>query len=104
MYEEVKQHIQDMLSCGAIRPSTSPYASAVVLVRKHDGSMRFCMDFRRINSKTIKDAYFLPRIDETLDALHGAKWFTSLDLQSGYWQVEMAEDRRGQGQDCFLCG
>ena len=70
MYEEVKQHIQEMLACGAIRPSTSPYASAVVLVRKPDGSLRFCLDLRRLNNRTIKDAYFLPRIDEALDSLH----------------------------------
>ena len=91
MYQEVKQHIQEMLACGAIRPSSSPYASGAVLVRKSDGSLRFCLDFRRINSKTIKDAYFLPRIEETIDNLQGATWFSSLDLQAGYWQVPMAE-------------
>ncbi len=97
MYEEVKQHIQEMLACGAIRPSSSPYASGAVLVRKSDGSLRFCLDFRKINSKTIKDAYFLPRIEETIDNLQGATWFSSLDLQAGYWQVPMAgEDKEKQ--------
>ena len=90
-YDEVRKHLQDMLDCGAIRESHSPYASPIVLVRKKDSSLRLCIDYRKINEKTIKDSYALPRIEETLDALHGAKWFSSLDLQSGYWQVEIEE-------------
>ena len=70
---------------GAIRKSSSPWASAVVLVRKKDGFLRFCIDLRHLNNRTIKDAYSLPRIEETLDCLNGAKIFTSLDLKSGYW-------------------
>ena len=80
-----------MLKIGAIRKSNSPWASAVVLVRKKDGSLRFCIDLRRLNARTIKDAYGLPRIEETLDCLEGSIIFTSLDLKSGYWQVEMDE-------------
>ena len=80
-----------MLKIGAIRKSNSPWASAVVLVRKKDGSLRFCIDLRKLNSRTIKDAYGLPRIEETLDCLGGSIIFTSLDLKSGYWQVEMDE-------------
>ena len=91
MYDEVKQHLKDMLACGAIRPSKSPWSSNVVLVRKKDGSLRLCLDFRRLNEKTVRDAYMLPRIEETLDSLQGARWFSSLDLQSGYWQVEVEE-------------
>ena len=83
-----------MLEIGAISGSKSPWASAVVLVRNKDGSLRFCIDLRKLNSRTIKDAYFLPRIDETLDCLNGAQWFTSLDLKSGYWQVELDEESK----------
>ena len=93
-FEEVKKHLQEMLDLGAIRRSSSPWASAVVLVRKKDGSLRFCIDLRKLNAKTIKDAYGLPRIDETLDCLNGAQWFTSLDLKSGYWQVELDEESK----------
>ena len=92
MYEEVKQHIKEMLACGAIRHSNSPWASNVVFVRKKDGSLRLCLDFRRLNKKTVRDAYMLPLIETTLDGLAGAKFFTSLDLQSGYWQVEIEEE------------
>ena len=91
LYEEVRQHLKEMLDAGAIRPSKSPFSSNVVLVRKKDGSLRFSIDFRKLNSRTIKDAYTLPRIDDTIDTLIGAKYFSKLDLRSGYWQVEMSE-------------
>ena len=87
----VKQQITDMLNHKIIRPSTSPYRSPVVLVKKKTGEMRFCIDYRRLNSQTIKDQYPLPRIDDTLDLLYGAKYFSTIDLFSGYWQVEIAE-------------
>ena len=90
-YEEVKKHLKEMLEIGAIRKSNSPWASAVVLVRKKDGSLRFCIDLCKLNSHTIKDAYSLPRIDETLDCLGGSIIFSSLDLKGGYWHVEMDE-------------
>ena len=83
-----------MIEVGAIHKSNSPWASAVVLVRKKDGSLRFCIDLQKLNAHTIKDAYSLPRIDETLDCLGGATIFTSLDLKSGYWQVEMEEESK----------
>ena len=91
MYEEVRNHIQEMLDSDVIRLSNSPFASPVVLVRKKDGSLRFCIDFRKLNSRTIKDAHALPRIDEALDTLSGSSWFSALDLKAGYWQVEVAE-------------
>ena len=89
LYEEVKEHLQEMVVVGAIRRSFSPWASAVVLVRKKDGGgLRFCIDLRKWNNRTVKDGYSLPRIEDTLDCLHGAVWFSTLDLKSGYWQVE----------------
>ena len=92
--EQVHQLLQDMLSRDVIQPSTSPWASPVVLVKKKDGSIRFCIDYRKLNAITHKDAYPLPRIDDTLDTLSGSHWFSTLDLLSGYWQVEVAEGDR----------
>ena len=92
MYDEVKAHIQEMLDLGAIRPSNSPLASAIVLVRKKDGRLRFCIDLRRLNNRTVKDAYSLPKIESILDSLIGAKIFSTLDLKAGYWQVEMLKN------------
>ena len=91
-YEEVRKHLKEMLDIGAIRRSNSPWASPVVLVRKKDGSLRFCIDLRKLNARTIKDAYSIPRIEDALDSLNGACIFTSLDLKSGYWQVELDEE------------
>ena len=91
-YEEVRKHLKEMLDIGAIRCSNSPWASPVVLVRKKDGSLRFCIDLRKLNARTVKDAYSIPRIEDALDSLNGACIFTSLDLKSGYWQVELDEE------------
>ena len=102
MYDEVKAHIQEMLNLGAIRPSNSPWASAMVLVRKKDGRLRFCIDLRRLNNRTIKDAYSLPKIESILDSLIGAQIFSTLDLKAGYWQVEMAEECKAY--TAFTCG
>ena len=90
--EEVKAHLQELVHSGAIVPSNSAYASAVVLVRKRTGALRMCCDFRALNAKTVKDAYPLPRIDESMDALAGAQYFSTLDLQSAYMQVPMHPD------------
>lgn len=78
-YETVKDHISQLLESQVIRESSSPFASPVVLVKKKDGSLRMCVDYRRLNSKTRKDAFPLPRIEESLDALSGAHWFTTMD-------------------------
>ena len=94
MYEEVRQHVKEMLDVGAIQPSHSPFSSNIVLVRKKDGTLRFCIDYRKLNSRTVKDAYNLPRIDDTIDRLVGSKFFTKLDLTSSYWQVEVDEKDR----------
>ena len=93
-YEEVWKHLQEMLVVGVIQKSTSQWASPVVLVHKKDGSLQFCIDLRKLNNQTIKDAQSLPRIEDSLDCLNGTAIFTSLDLQSGYWQVEMTEDSK----------
>ena len=92
LYDEVRAHLQDMLRLGAIRRSCSPWASAIVLVRKKNGKLRFCIDLRKLNSKTLKDSYALPRIEQTLESLAGSRIYSTLDLTSGYWQVEMAEE------------
>ena len=88
----VRQELESMQSKGVVRPSCSPWASPMVLIRKKDGKWRFCVDYRRVNSVTERDAYPLPRVDATLDSLAGSKLFTTLDLASGYWQVEVLEE------------
>ena len=92
LFEEVREDLKEMLDAGAIRESQSPFSSNVVLARKKDNSLRFCIDFRKLNSRTVKDAYSLPRIEETIDSLAGSKYFSKLDLRSGYWQVEIREE------------
>ena len=94
MYDDVRVHIQEMLDIGAIWKLESLWASIVVLVWKKDGSLRFCIDLRMLNNWTIKDAYSLPHIDETLDSLQGSQWLSLLDLKSGYRQVEMDEESK----------
>ena len=91
LVEEVRQHIQEILDGGAIRPSQSPWCNAVVLVRKKDGSRRFCIDYRRLNAKTKKDSYPLPQMQETMESMVGTWYFSCMDLKSGFWQVKMLE-------------
>ena len=94
MYDNARAHIQEMLDIGAIQKSHSPWASTVVLVQKKDGSLRFCIDLRKLNNWIIKDAYLLLHIDEILDSLQGSQWFSSLNLKLLYWQVEMDEESK----------
>ncbi|PIK36703.1 putative transposon Ty3-I Gag-Pol polyprotein [Apostichopus japonicus] len=87
--DEVKTLLNDLMDKDIIRRSSSPYASPVVLVPKKSGALRLCIDYRQLNSVTVKDSFPLPRIEETLQALGGAKFFSSLDLSHGYFQVAM---------------
>ena len=102
--QEVQTLLDEMLRKEVIQRSTSPWASPIVLVKKKDGTTRFCVDYRKLNDVTRKDAYPLPRIDATLDTLAGSKWFSTLDLLSGYWQVEMAESDRQKTAFCTTEG
>ena len=86
--------ISKMLERGVIEPSKSGWSSSVVLFIKKDGSIRFCVDYRVLNDRTVKDAYPIPRVDDCLDALSGSKWYSSMDLNSGFWQVGMAPEDR----------
>ena len=84
--------VTEMLTSGQIEPSDCPWSAPVVLEMKKDGGTRFCVDYRRLNLATVKDPYPLPRIDNTLDMLAGKRWFSNLDLASGYWQVSLSPE------------
>jgi hypothetical protein len=85
-----------MLDQQIIRPSQSQWSSPVVLVRKKNGKLRFCVDYRKLNNVTKKDRYPLPRIDELLESLSEASWYTTLDLASGYWQLKVREEDKAK--------
>ena len=89
---ELKRQLDKLLALGLIRPSTSPFASPVLFVKKKDGSLRLCIDYRGLNKVSVKNRYPLPRVDELLDRLHGAQVFSKIDLASGYYQVRIAEE------------
>jgi len=90
----IAQEVKNLLDKGYIRPSMSPWGAPVVLAKKKDGTLRFCVDFRKLNEMTKKDAYPLPRIEECLDSLNGSKYFSTMDLASGYWQVAMEAESK----------
>jgi hypothetical protein len=89
---EVEQQVADLLKHELIEPSFSPYGAPVLFVSKKDGFLRMCIDYRALNKITVKNKYPLPRIDQLLDSLAGAKIFTSLDLQSGYYQIRITPE------------
>ncbi|CAM5157383.1 unnamed protein product [Eretmochelys imbricata] len=92
--QDLEREVRDMLALGVIQPSASPWASPVVLVPKKDGSVRFSVDYRKLNAITVSDAYPMPRPDELLDKLGGARYLTTMDLTKGYWQVPLDADAR----------
>jgi hypothetical protein len=94
--EIVEKELEKMLKDDITEPSDSPWAANVVLVKKKDNSIRFCVDYRRLNERTKKDAYLLPHIGDSLDALSGSHWFSTLDLAQGYFQVEMDENDKSK--------
>lgn len=91
---EIQTQVDNLLKADVIEESYSPWAAPVVLVRKKNGTWRFCLDYRKLNTVTIKDSHPLPRVDDALDALSGSAWFSTMDLQHGYWQVELQEEDR----------
>ena len=102
--QKITQIVNDMLKQGIIRPSKSAWASPIVLVPKKDGNLRFCIDYRKLNSVTKKDQYPLPRIEDILDAVGGMHYFSTLDLASGYWQIEMRDEASQKSAFATHCG
>ena len=98
----IQEHLEDMLSKDVIEPSYGPWASPVCLVKKKTNDLRFVVDFRKLNAVTTKMAYPIPRIDDILDLMSGMKFFTTLDMKSGYWQVPL--DRDARSKTGFIAG
>ncbi|PPY87793.1 reverse transcriptase family protein, partial [Escherichia coli] len=89
--KELKVQLQELLDKGFIRPSVSPWGAPVLFVKKKDGTLRLCIDYRQLNKVTIKNRYPLPRIDDLFDQLRGAAGFSKIDLRSGYYQLKVQE-------------
>ena len=89
--EELRQHLQDLLDANIIKPSSSPYASPIVILRKRNGTLRLCIDYRKINARTIKDSYPLPKIEDLFMTLGSSKYFSAMDLSKAYYQVPLTE-------------
>lgn len=94
LIDELKEHIEMLLKAGIIEESVSPWSSPIVIVRKRSGELRLCVDYRKLNAKTVTDGYRIPTIPELIDTIGGATWFATLDCLSGYHQVEIEEEHR----------
>ena len=99
----IEEEVEKMLSIDLIEPAKSPWSSPVVLIPKKDGTVRFCVDFRKVNTVTVRDAFPLPRIDDIIPLLGGKKYFVGLDLASGYWQVPMSDKMDSKNKTTFTC-
>ena len=99
--DDVRRHLQELLAAGIIKESRSPYASPIVVARKKSGKVCMCIDYRTLNTRTIPDQYTVPRIDDALDCLSGSKWFSVLDLRSGYYQLPMCDEDKEK--TAFIC-
>lgn len=102
--DEIERQITNMLAEGKIVPSNSPWSSPIVLANKRDGTKRLCIDYRKLNDKTVKDAYVIPVINTMLTSLAGASWFSTFDLTSGYHQVGLSEDAQIKSAFCSKSG
>lgn len=100
-FEAVRRHLEELLEAGIIRESESSFSSPIVVVKKKNGDVRLCIDYRKLNTQTIKDAYALPNLEEAFSALRGSKWFSVLDLKSGYYQIEVEE--KDKPKTAFVC-
>ncbi len=100
-FDAVRKHLQELLDTGVIRDSESSFSSPIVVVRKKNGDIRLCVDYRKLNLQTIKDAYALPNLEDTFSALTGSCWFSVLDLKSGYYQIEVEESDKNK--TAFVC-
>lgn len=95
------KHLQELLQAGVIRESDSSFSSPIVVVRKKNGDVRLCIDYRKLNLQTVKDAYALPNLEEAFSTLTGSKWFSVLDLKSDYYQIEVEE--ADKPKTAFVC-
>ena len=102
LLDEVQEQLQEMFDGGAIRPSQSAWCNVVVLVRKKDRGLRFCIDFQWLNARTKKDSYPLPQMQEMMESMVGAQFFSTMDLKSRFWQVKMSE--KSQQYTAFTIG
>ena len=103
-YEELRAHLLELMTAGVIRKSQSPFSSNIVLVRKKSGELRLCVDFRQLNNRCTRDSYAIPRIDMLIDSLKDAKYFASVDLFSGYYQIKITDDHTERTAFSTPCG